>query len=198
MFLGNVVAAKSALMYVVKYLAKDRAALTNILSIFVSAHDHILRHPSVAADVGTEIRTAQHWLTRTLNSVSGHVEYPAQIAAAAVMGLPAEIWSHTFWFAFVLPAIAHCKQVHEQHPPAALVEDVGSLPNVFPSDPLDEDVDVAFSGGEAQSAEPADDQGQAEIAQQPGGGVAVCEQHLHEVLRWLPFASTSTVGSFQS
>jgi hypothetical protein len=64
MFLGNVVAAKSALMYVVKYLAKDRAALTNILSIFVSAHDHILRHPSVAADVGTEIRTAQHWLAR--------------------------------------------------------------------------------------------------------------------------------------
>jgi hypothetical protein len=60
MFLGNVVAAKSALMYVVKYIAKDRANLTNILSVFVSAHDHIQRHPSVAADTGTEIRTAQH------------------------------------------------------------------------------------------------------------------------------------------
>jgi hypothetical protein len=191
-FLGSIASAKSALMYIVKYTAKDGASLTNVLVLYVSAHDHILRHPSVAADTGTEVRTAQHWLTRVLNSISGHVEYSAQMAAIALMGLPSEVWSHNFWYCFIRPAVVYTKAVHEKHPPQPVMEEVGVAPNVFPHNApvLDED---AFSDDEEHVAPvlPPDGDGQEEIARQPDGNVAVCAQHLHYCFRGEAFVGYS-------
>ena len=51
------------------------------------------------------MRTAQHLLTRLLNSLNGDVEYGGQIAALALLGLPSNVFSADFSVCFILPAL---------------------------------------------------------------------------------------------
>ena len=107
--LGNTSQAKATCYYLVKYITKDAAALTNTLSCLMEAKQCIEKYPSQAADSGTQVRNAMHLITRTLNNLSSKMEISAAMAAASLLGLPATVSSHDFWYVFVWPAVKAAK-----------------------------------------------------------------------------------------
>jgi len=96
--LGNTLQAKSPCFYLVKYITKDSAALTNTLSCLMEAKKSIEQYPSRSDDTGTQLRTAMHLNTRTLNNLSAKMEISA---AAFLLGLPATVSSHDFSYVFI-------------------------------------------------------------------------------------------------
>ena len=121
--LGNISQSKAITYYLIKYMTKDCASLTNSLSLVKAAFEHISKYPSRAEDSGSEQRVSQHLLTRLLNSINDE-EYGGQTAALATLGFPSSISSHAFSFCFIRPAIKHCKRAHEINPPAAISVDL--------------------------------------------------------------------------
>lgn len=62
------------------------------------AQEHVAKYPSKADDAGTDpdVRTAQHLLTRTLNSLNSKMEISDTQAASALLGFPTEVTSDVF------------------------------------------------------------------------------------------------------
>lgn len=60
------------------------------------AQEHVAKYPSRADDTGTDIRTAQHLLTRTLNGLNCKMEISDTQAASALLGFPTEVTSDVF------------------------------------------------------------------------------------------------------
>ena len=87
-------AAKSALFYIMDYITKDPTERAATLSLTILAKADIDAHPSVAANSGTEERTAQHWLNRILNKFNGSGEYSAMLAASCLLGGSPEPATH--------------------------------------------------------------------------------------------------------
>ena len=75
----------------------------------MEAKQCIEKYPSQAADSGTQVRTAIHLITRTLNNLSSKMEISAAMAAASLLGLPSTVSSHDFWYVFVWPAVKVAK-----------------------------------------------------------------------------------------
>jgi hypothetical protein len=99
-FLGMLEQARGALFYLVKYLTKDKTELSASLVVLLDARKHVDQYPSVAENVGTEIRTTQHFLVRVLNCLSGMSEYGAPQAASVAMERPCTWVSHLFTYVF--------------------------------------------------------------------------------------------------
>ena len=72
--------------YTVNYMTKEGAGLKCATSMMLTAMDHIARHPSVAADTGSVVRTGTHLATRTVNSLVGGHEWSLRLMAYALMG----------------------------------------------------------------------------------------------------------------
>jgi hypothetical protein len=94
-----------------KYVVKDGNQLANVLSLIKKADEHLEAHPSVADDVGTRTRTAQHLMTRLINAINSDVEISGQVAASALLGMPSNIFSSDFELCYILPALAHVQQL---------------------------------------------------------------------------------------
>ncbi len=118
--LGSMVQAKGACFYLVKYLTKDGLTMGSVLSLCKAAFDHVIRHPSVADNTGTETRTSQHLLTRLLNSVNGKVEVSGTLATLALLGVPSNYYSHDYWWCHVRPALSYAKRAHALRAPTIL------------------------------------------------------------------------------
>ncbi len=63
--------------------------------------------PSVAVDSETNQRTGMHYLNRILNKLNSAVEVSAPMAAAAILGMPAETCTESFWIAYVTAAVQY-------------------------------------------------------------------------------------------
>lgn len=105
--LGSAAQARASLWYLLDYLTKDSNPLTNAAAALVLARAHLEHHPSIAADTGTEHRTALHLLQRTLNSVAGYMEVAGTQAAALVLGYPGELSSHGFVSLYAYAALSY-------------------------------------------------------------------------------------------
>jgi hypothetical protein len=103
--LGSLQQSQSTAQYMLKYMTKDSTAITNCLSAVHEARRHVVEYPSVAANSGEPIRTAQHFCNRVLNNISGKSETSAEMAAGALLGMPSTIASHGTTYAFIWPAV---------------------------------------------------------------------------------------------
>jgi hypothetical protein len=117
--LGSKMQAKSTLFYLLKYMTKDATALANCLAALYEARRHVAQYPSKAADSGTPMRTAQHMLNRLLNNISGKAEVSAEMAAAALLGMPSTMASHDTHWCFIRTAVAFVLHARSPIPPAA-------------------------------------------------------------------------------
>ena len=95
-----------------KYLTKDGNKIINIMSLLNAAFIEIARRPSIADDSATPSRISTHLLQRFLNKMTGHVEIAGQLATAALLRLPAAIYSHEFWYVHIRPALSSVLKVH--------------------------------------------------------------------------------------
>ena len=90
-------AARAALWYLVKYVTKALLTICAALPAVMEAMRRVLLRPSVAADTGTDTRTAQHLLTRTINNLTSKTrEVPASMAARMLLGAPSFTCSRSF------------------------------------------------------------------------------------------------------
>ena len=96
--LGSLEQAKGAMFYITPYIAKNKMSLEQCLTVLHKAREHIKEHPSKADNTGTELRTVQHLLTRTLNKLNCLVEVSDYQVAAFLLSLPRKITSDTFTY----------------------------------------------------------------------------------------------------
>jgi hypothetical protein len=99
-FLGTAEQARAAVFYVIKYVTKDKVCLAGSMSVLLDARKHIEKYPSVAADTGSTIRTGQHFLQRTLNTLAGSAEFGGAQSSSISLGKPGSYVSHEFVYLF--------------------------------------------------------------------------------------------------
>jgi hypothetical protein len=121
--LGSDAQAKAALSYLIKYVTKPPAELAHSLSLLYHCRKDVQQNPSVADDSGTDQRTAMHYLNRIVNKLNGAVEISAPMAAAAILGMPAETCTDIFWVAYVSAALRYVKQHPESQPESSIAEE---------------------------------------------------------------------------
>lgn len=94
--LHNGVSARTVVFYLIDYMTKNPSERACTAAIAIDAKLHIDSYPSVAADSGTEQRTARHHLNRIMNELAAKDagEYPLALAANAILGAPPEQLSH--------------------------------------------------------------------------------------------------------
>lgn len=95
--LGSDVQSKSLLCYLIKYVSKSLSDLAQSLPLLYLARKTIDQYPSKADDNGSAIWTGVHYLNKIANDLSGAIEISGPMAAAAILGMPAETSSETFW-----------------------------------------------------------------------------------------------------
>lgn len=121
--LGSDAQAKAALSYLIKYVTKPPAELAHSLSLLYHCRKDVQQRPSVADDSGTDQRTAMHYLNRIVNKLNGTVKISAPMAAAAILGMPAETCTDIFWVAYVSAALRYVKQHPESPPESSIAEE---------------------------------------------------------------------------
>lgn len=104
--LGSTEQAKSVLFYLLKYITKDKMALTNSLSVLKYALEKVNTHESKAEDKGTDLRTGKYLLSVAANRITGMTEVAATQAAVSLLGMPAQEGSAKTAFVHVASAIA--------------------------------------------------------------------------------------------
>ena len=102
-FLGASEQGKSAIFYISSYFGKNKAKVEETLSILRNCIHHVAKFPSTAPITarhpsGTDIRTAQHILTRTMNQATVRMGLSDCQAAAIIIDLKVEISSEIFSF----------------------------------------------------------------------------------------------------
>ena len=97
-FLGNQEQSKNTLFYLVPYLTKDNVSLSNCISVIKKAYDDVTTRPSKAADTGTDLRFAKHMNMRILNMLDTKMEISDTQAAAALLGMEAQVVTDIFWY----------------------------------------------------------------------------------------------------
>jgi hypothetical protein len=105
--LGSDVQSKSPLCYLIKYVSKPPAELAHSLPLLYHARKTIDQYPSKADDSGNIIRTGIHYLNKIANDLSGAIEISGPMAAAAILGMPAETSLETFWVTYIHAAISY-------------------------------------------------------------------------------------------
>ena len=103
--LGSDAQAKAALCYLLKYITKPPAEISRSLVLLHNARSTIQTYPSQAEDTGTTQRTAQHFLNRIMNDLNGAMEVSGAMAAAAILGMPSETSSLSFFIVFISAAV---------------------------------------------------------------------------------------------
>jgi hypothetical protein len=83
--------------------------MTNTLSVIYHSKQQVDLYPSTAADEGSPERDVQYLLSKIINSIDSQMEISAMMAAASLLGMPAKMSSHTFWFCFIWPAVRYLK-----------------------------------------------------------------------------------------
>lgn len=106
--------AKSALFYLVKYITKNKADLDQVLVILSASLRQVNANPSVADDTGTAQRTAQHFITRTTNGITGMQELADPQAAFMLLGGQAEMMTMQTGFLYVWSAVTHAELVAKE------------------------------------------------------------------------------------
>lgn len=106
--------AKSALFYLVKYITKNKADLEQVLVVLSAALREINANPSVADDTGTRKRTAQHFVTRAVNNITGMHELADPQVAFMLLGGQAEMMTMPTGFLYVWAAVAHASVVSSE------------------------------------------------------------------------------------
>lgn len=106
--LGSASQARPTLFYLVKYICKDGAPLSQSLTIIYNALIHVRDIPSVAEDAGTVSRTATYAITRIVNSLGGAAELSGAAAAYSILGGTSALCSHNFNFVWPLAAVEFC------------------------------------------------------------------------------------------
>ena len=187
--LGNTAQAKATCFYLVKYITKDATALTNSLSCLMEAKQCIEQYPSRSEDTGTQTRTAMHLITRTLNNLSAKMEISAAMASASLLGLPATVSSHDFWYVFIWPAVKAAKQSQHENNIAVDIDNDNNITsdlehdnlqnNKNVSDVLLEGQDSLFDDIEIEVDEPT----VGEIHFNKHGHVTIVPQHIHYQFR---------------
>ena len=92
-----------------QYCTKTPNDLNATLSLIRDVRLHIEKYPSVADNSGENVRTAQHFLTRLLNSLNGKEEVSLSQATACLLGMPAEVGSVDTRYVFASSAVAFCR-----------------------------------------------------------------------------------------
>lgn len=95
-FLGFLCQAKASSYYLVKYVAKEGLKPYNSLALMSTCLKKISVFPSVADDSGTDERTVKHAMQKVVNSINGATEIGAPLAALGLIGMPSNIFSHSF------------------------------------------------------------------------------------------------------
>jgi len=96
LFLGSKEQSRGALFYIGPYINKNGVEIIDALPVIAKAQDDALTHRSVAEDSGTEKRTVQHTLQKTLNRMNSKMEISDTQAAGALFGLDARMTSEIF------------------------------------------------------------------------------------------------------
>ena len=97
-FLGNQEQSKNTLFYLAPYLTKDNVSLSNCISVIKKSYDDVTTNPSKAVDTGTDLRFAKHMNMRILNMLDTKMEISDTQAAAALLGMEAQVVTDTFWY----------------------------------------------------------------------------------------------------
>ena len=109
-YLSTHAAAKVSVFYLLKYITKDpvdRSATAPLAVIAREAIQNLDSFGSVAEDAGTSKRSAQYVLNRIMNKFNGQGEYSLSLAAACLLGTPAEPVTHNSQFLNVNAAIKY-------------------------------------------------------------------------------------------
>jgi len=116
LFLGSKEQSRGALFYIGPYINKNGVEIIDALPLLVKAYDDAKIHVSVADDSGTDKRTVQHTLTRTLNKLNAQMEVSDTQASGALFGLDARMTSEIFSYYnfnayknFIMDALDHVK-----------------------------------------------------------------------------------------
>ena len=96
--LGNTCQSNGACFYLSSYMAKNKTVLAHTLTVFEKALQHVTSRngSSTAEDTGTVIRTAQHFITRTLNQLDLTAEISDSQATSSILGLQTEMSTERF------------------------------------------------------------------------------------------------------
>ena len=98
--LGTSDQSNSSLIYLSSYVAKNKVAVVQILSTMQRAARDVStpQFKSVAQDSGTDQRTSQHILQRTINKLDSAMEYSDTQMAASLLDFPTEIITDKFGY----------------------------------------------------------------------------------------------------
>jgi hypothetical protein len=107
--LGAQESARATVAYTIKYMTKDAVKVSATVALLHEARRRIEDYPSIAADTGTEQRTARHYLAHILNRYQGLQELSAQQAASELLGLPSQGSTETFTYVFARAALAETR-----------------------------------------------------------------------------------------
>ena len=145
LFLGSKEQSRGALFYIGPYINKNGVEIIDALPLIVKAQDDAVTYLSVAEDSGTEKRTVQHTLHKTLNKLNSQMEVSDTQAAGALFDLDARITSEIFSYYnangyknFILDTR---DGLHQASGPVGMVDDLGE-------NDTDEDSQNAESGDE--------------------------------------------------
>jgi hypothetical protein len=105
--LGSLEQAKGAMFYVCPYMGKAKFPLQQSLAVLNETLEHIEQYPSRAKDAGTQKRTAQYILQRTLNRMMLQMELSDFQVAADLLELPSLIRTDTFAFVDPIASMAY-------------------------------------------------------------------------------------------
>jgi len=113
--LGSDSQAKAILCYLLKYITKPPTELSHSLTVILNARQYIEKHPSTAEDSETEKRKVMYFFTRVFNQLFGTVEVSEPIVALALLGMLAEICTHSFQIVYASSAVTYAlKQQQDQ------------------------------------------------------------------------------------
>jgi hypothetical protein len=145
LFLGSKEQSRGALFYIGPYINKNGVEIIDALPLIAEAQNKALTYLSVAEDAGTDKRTVQHTLHKTLNKLNSKMEVSDTQAAGALLDLDARITDEIFSYYdakgyknFVLDTIVH--DLHQNFEPRGDVVDLGEC---------DTDDEAEFSADES-------------------------------------------------
>jgi hypothetical protein len=98
--LGTSDQSNSSLIYLSSYVAKNKVAVVQILSTMQRAARDVStpQFRSIAQDSGTDQRTSQHILQRTINKLDSAMEFSDTQMAASLLDFPTEITTDKFGY----------------------------------------------------------------------------------------------------
>ena len=213
--LGSEEQARSALYYLVKYMNKDSAALSNSLPVIRQALIHVNRNTSRAEDAGTALRTGKFFMERILNGFTGLAEISDTQSAACLLGMKSYISSEQHWFMWIKGATAYqlesqLRQTGEREPVVAWEDDSDFESHSADEEREEEDIlenrdDLQADGAEEQTDRGRGKFGSAQIFRVGDRAVPVA-QHVHYRYRgaelsrlnfyeWCAIISIEEIGS---